>query len=103
MNLLDGKTHVVIEDHCKLPWAGGKNGKYFRCGFCGHKFIPGNKIRWIFSNHVKGASGNPFTCDKCDCGDDSKMILKYKSLKESFDKDVIGKYWSFMRIYFREF
>jgi len=56
---------VADEETCKAPWAGGKNGKYFRCYFCGHHFVPGDLFRWIYSNDSRGPGGNPLTCKPC--------------------------------------
>lgn len=41
---------VVTPEQRKLPWSGGKDGKWFRCYFCGHKFIAGDEFRAIFTN-----------------------------------------------------
>ena len=65
---------------CRLPWAGGNNGKYFRCHFCGHKFKAGDKYRIIYTNDIKGAGGNPIVCEACN---DTTPNLrdKWKELK----------------------
>src|SRR5208283_4655763 len=51
-------------EECKAPWSGGYNGKYFRCYFCGDKFVEGSEFRMIFTNDGKDGvpGGNPLTC-----------------------------------------
>jgi hypothetical protein len=41
--------------------------KVISCKLCGHEFKPGDKGRWIYCNGTEGqATGNFFTCSKCD-------------------------------------
>ncbi|MDB6104090.1 MAG: hypothetical protein JWO52_4089 [Gammaproteobacteria bacterium] len=61
-----GKPFVATERHCKLRWGCGKPGELFRCFSCGHKFVPGDVVRWVFTNDIPGAGGNPFVCASCD-------------------------------------
>jgi hypothetical protein len=58
----------VTEKNVNLPWGGGANGKWFRCYFCGHRFVIGDKFRSIFTNakdEHNTPGGNPLTCEKC--------------------------------------
>jgi hypothetical protein len=56
----------VRKSDLKLPWSGGRNGKYFRCYFCGKKFVVGDEFRMIFTNNLDGIpGGNPLTCRPC--------------------------------------
>lgn len=56
---------IVTENHLKARWSGGKPGEYFRCGFCGHKFVLNDKFRCLYTNDMPGASGNPLVCEAC--------------------------------------
>lgn len=69
MSFTDQKPRIATEEKCKASWCGGKNGKYFHCYLCGHKFKPGDYWRWIYTNSTPGASGNPMVCKKCDTPD----------------------------------
>ncbi len=77
MKITDQKPRVVS--------LGGINGKYFRCGMCGHRFMVGDYFRFV----MPGSSGVPmtnfFTCVKCD-GEDilERWISKYERFKEEF-------------------
>lgn len=61
-----GEPFVATEDHCKTRWCARKPGEMFRCFKCGHKFTPGETVRWVFTNNIPGAGGNPFVCADCD-------------------------------------
>lgn len=83
---------IANEADCKLSWSGGDKGKYFRCYLCGHKFNPGDQVRWIFSNNVKGAGGNPMVCKDCD-GPNEEVIEKWKAMTE----EANHKFWWFTK------
>ena len=85
---------IATEKDVKLPWSCGKNGKYFRCAFCGHKFKVGDYFRAQFTNDTPGAGGNPFVCEKCDDEDRSKVVQKWKEKCEDWKSD---KWWWFRR------
>ena len=93
MSFTDQKPFIVTEEICNSRWSGGARGKYFRCNLCGHRFVLGDVVRWIYSNHVKGAGGNPLVCGKCD-GPNSEVITKWKKLTEEFKSD---KFWWFRK------
>lgn len=94
MSFLDGKPHFATKEDLSLSWAGGDKGKFFRCYYCGHKFIEGDYFRFIFSNDTPGAGGNPLTCKECDTGDRLSMVEKWKQLRQEFLAD---KFWFFRR------
>lgn len=87
------EPQTVTKQDLKLPWLGGKNGKYFKCCFCGYKFQEGDYWRWIYTNNIKGAIGNPITCKRCDTGDIDSMVEKWKKMHS----ESRGKYWWFNR------
>jgi hypothetical protein len=72
MSFTDGKPTTVIEAHLRASWMGGKNGKYFRCAMCGYRFKLGDVFRFVFTNDMPKAGGNPIVCQKCD-GHDEKV------------------------------
>lgn len=66
-----------------MDWSGGRNGCYFGCALCGHKFVPGDVVRWQYTNDIKGAGGNPLLCSKCDTGKEgviAEIIARRKSI-----------------------
>jgi len=66
MSFLDGNPTTVTAEHLKAPWMGGKNGKYFRCAMCGYRFKLGDIFRFVFTNDMPKAGGNPIVCQVCD-------------------------------------
>ena len=78
-------------EQCKLPWSGGKDGKWFRCYFCGHKFAAGDEFRWIFTNDGSSAGGNPFTCRKCF--EENGGVDGLKRLWKNINEVVKVKFW----------
>jgi len=93
MSFTDGKPHIATAEECKAPWGGVKNGKNFRCGFCGHKFVPGDKYRWLFTNDMPGYGGNPFVCERCN---DTTTVLRQR-WREKCDEYKSPKWWWFRR------
>jgi hypothetical protein len=75
------------------PWSGGKNGVYFRCYLCGHKFKEGDIARWQYTNDTPGAGGNPMVCQACD-GPRDQVIEKWRALNEEYQHP---KFWSLRR------
>ena len=88
MNFTDQKSKIATEQDTTAPWGGAKNGKYFRCYLCGHKFQVGDKYRFIFSNH-----GNLMVCNACDEND---PIQKWIELHEEWKLLREGKFWHFI-------
>ena len=92
MSWTDGQPFVATQEHCDLPWNGGKRGEHFRCALCGNKFAVGDTVRWQFTNDVKGAGGNPFVCQTCDTGRDkiiAEILLRRAELTG-------GRWWWFL-------
>jgi len=64
---------------CSARWFGGAGGKYFRCGFCGYKFVPGDKYRVLYTNDMPQAGGSPIVCEACNSqGDREHLRLLWK-------------------------
>jgi hypothetical protein len=66
MSFTDGKPWLATAEDCAKDWCCAPNGKDFRCGLCGYKFMVGDTVRWMFTNNIPGAGGNPFVCLTCD-------------------------------------
>lgn len=84
-------TATVVD--CNTRWGCGKPGENFRCCLCGHKFIPGDTVRWQFTNDTPDAGGNPFVCQPCDGGRDA-IIAEIKRRREILKTD---QWWWFIR------
>jgi len=78
MSFTDGKPWIATEKDCKLNWGGHQ---CFCCYLCGHRFRPGDTVRWQFTNNIKGAGGNPLVCASCD-GDKEKIIERMKDINK---------------------
>jgi hypothetical protein len=89
-NFTRGKPFVVTADDCAKRWSGGKNGIYFRCYLCGHKFQPGDVARWQYTNDIPGAGGNPMVCADCD-GTKEEIVAKFRAMHE----ESKGRMWWF--------
>lgn len=83
MSFTDQKRRVATEKHCNANWNGGKNGKYFRCYLCGHKFVEGDGWRWVYGDTQ---TINFCTCDSCDGDDVVERFLKQ-------EQEYKDKYW----------
>lgn len=92
MSFTDQKPFTATEEDCRCAWSGRANGEYFRCGLCGHKFIPGDVVRWQYTNDMPGAGGNPMVCQKCD-GPPEVVREKWKAMHE----EARTRFWSFIR------
>lgn len=92
MSFTDGKPFTATDAHCVGNWSCGRNGLYFRCAFCGHKFVPGDTVRCQYTNDTPGASGNPLVCSKCDCPKE-ELIAKWKAMWAEAE----GRMWWFTR------
>ena len=97
MPFTDQKQFIVTEEQTHLDWAGGKDGKYFRCYLCGHKFVEGDKVRWQYTNDIEGAGGNPIVCELCD-GTKEEVVLKWEEMIDEF-KNFREKAWALFRRY----
>ena len=90
---LTGERCIATEADCHANWSCGKDGLYFRCAFCGHKFEPFDGYRWLFTNNIAGYGGNPFICDDCYTTHD-EAIEKWKKMCD----EARTKFWWFTRI-----
>lgn len=90
MSFVDGKPQIATENDVHANWSGGKDGKHFRCYFCGYRFVVGDYWRFVYTNDMSKAGGNPLVCKNCD-GDDIRE--KWQKMCE----EVRTKYWWFNR------
>ena len=91
MSFVDGTPQVATEWDCKALWGGGKPGRRFRCGLCGHRFQVGDYWRFVYTNSLTGGpySGNPLVCRSCDGPD---VIERWKAL---CDEASSPRFWYF--------
>lgn len=90
MSFTDGKPWVATEAECKAQWGGRKGG--FRCVLCGYRFIPGDTVRWQYTNDSPGACGNPLVCVACD-GSKEEIVAKMIAMRA----ETKGRMWWFCR------
>jgi hypothetical protein len=65
MSFTDQKRFVASAKDCKKDvWGSG-----FKCGICGHKFVEGDGVRWVYANGNSPSYGNFMVCDSCDSPD----------------------------------
>ena len=89
MSWIDQTPFTVTRVELALHWGCRAPGEGLRCGFCGHKFTEGETARWVYTNDVPGAGGNPFVCVACD-GPREVLIEKLKALAAEFNAP---KFW----------
>ena len=89
MSFTDQKPRIATEQDVTAPWAGAKNGKYFRCYLCGHKFKVGDQYRFVFGQTL----GNFMVCQDCDSED---IMQKWASHHAEWEKLRNGKFWYFV-------
>ena len=81
MSFTDQKQRIATDKDCAARWDGLPNGKAFRCKLCGHKFVPGDKWRWVYG---RGKTLNFMICEKCDVGSNEEIIERMIAMiKES--------------------
>jgi hypothetical protein len=85
---------VADEAACKAHWACRNDSKAFFCAFCGHDFVLGDEYRMVYTNDLRGASGNPLTCRKC--WDDNGGYEPLRELWEGLWAEYITrfKWWA---------
>ena len=69
MSFTDQKPRLATKEECEAPWSGYKDGRYFRCHLCGHRFQEGDQWRWVRGIRML----NFKVCGKCDTGDDEDL------------------------------
>ena len=97
MSFTDQKPHVVEVADLTRPWGGFRDGRRFRCYLCGHRFKEGDTYRWVYSNGVPGAGGNPMVCVSCD-GTNEEVIERWRAMREV----ACNKFWVFFEEQGRE-
>lgn len=62
MSFTDQKPFEVTADDLRRRWGSG-----FKCKLCGHEFVLGDTVRWVYANGTPGAQcGNFLVCFGCD-------------------------------------
>ena len=88
MSFTDQKSRIVTEHDVTSDWGGRRDN--FRCRMCGHTFQIGDYWRWVYTNDMPNAGGNPMVCESCD-GDDVKKRW------EQMCNEAYTKFWWFTR------
>lgn len=86
----DQKQRIATQKDCDASWSGVKGGQRFRCALCGHRFKVGDKWRFVYTNDMPGAGGNPLVCEKCD-GTTEEVRQKWQLMCEEYKQ----KFWRF--------
>jgi hypothetical protein len=95
MSFTDGKPWIATEQDCNTTrWSGGKPGQHFRCYMCGHKFEPGERVRWQYTSDTPNAGGNPLLCETCDTPD---VIERWKAKHAEWRAIRTDPRWWFFR------
>ena len=81
MSFTDQKQRIATKTDLKISWSGSLTN--FRCYLCGHKFIEGDKWRWVYG---AGQTINFLVCDDCD-GDDVLQRFYHQ------EKEYKNRYW----------
>jgi hypothetical protein len=79
----DQKPRIATEKDVKSPWDGKPNGARFRCHLCGHKFVVGDKWRWVWG---RNKLRNFIVCGLCDTED---VYEKW----EKANKEAEERFW----------
>lgn len=95
-NIFSEELKIADEKTCNARWSCGDPGEYFRCGFCGYKFVIGDKYRALYTNDMPSAGGNPLVCEKCN--DDTKILRNRWANKCQRWHDIKNKeFWFFTK------
>jgi hypothetical protein len=77
------EPQIATEHDLIANWGGVGPGVKFRCGLCNYKFQLGDYWRWVYTNDIPGAGGNPFICENCD----KRYEMNRLKIAEEFKKD----------------
>lgn len=87
MSFTDGKPWIATAMDVRANWSGLSNGDGFRCNLCGHRFQPGDRVRWQYSNiHI-----NLLVCEECD-DTPERLSEKFLDLLAEYNAD---RFWWF--------
>ena len=83
----DGERWIATADNVATKWGG--DGKGFKCGLCGHRFVEGEGVRWVYANGTTPSYCNFFTCDSCDGSDVLERRTAAGKFADSLDCDEV--------------
>lgn len=95
---------TVEEEHLKQPWLGGRNGIYFRCMMCGHRFEVGDHCKWYLvkatDTHLEDgtqvSAPNVMVCAECE-SDCTMMGRSVVEVWVGICTHVYDEHWYFVR------
>jgi ribosomal protein L37E len=93
MSILNGVPFIATKEHVNAPWSGNK--KNFRCSYCGYKFKIGDTVRFIYTNDMNTAPGNPLVCSTCDTGNNEEMRALWNQKWNNFKEFKKANWWFF--------
>ena len=95
-NFFAEELRTATQKDCQARWSCGRPGELFRCGFCGHKFITGDKFRALYTNDIKGGYGNPLVCEQCNDTTD-RLRDKWTEKHSKWREAIKDEFWWFER------
>jgi hypothetical protein len=82
----DQKQRDVTQHDLDARWGGSGPGERFKCYLCAHKFVLGDKWRWVYGE----SNGNLIVCGACD-GTNEEVVAKWKALCDEY---FGNKFWA---------
>lgn len=89
MSFTDQKPRIATQEDIDAPWSGVRGN--FACYMCGYRFKIGDYWRWVFTNNIIGAWGNPTVCEACD-GED--VIERWTAMWIEW-QEIVKRFWWF--------
>lgn len=91
MSFTDGQPRIATEEDCAAKWSGGRNGIFFRCKVCGHRFVVGDVWRFVYMTSGDGVIGgmgipNALVCGACDGPDVRARIVEHW-------REAVTRFW----------
>jgi len=84
----DQKQRIATEHECHVRYGGVPSGKRFKCYLCAHKFVVGDKWRWVYS--LRRGCCSLLVCEACD-GTNEEVLDKWEALNKEYRSD---KFWA---------
>ena len=90
MSFTDGHSRVATLEDCSARWNGARDGLFFRCEVCGHRFAVGDVWRFVYMGSTRGIGGlgipNALVCGACDGPDVKERIVAHW-------REAVTRFW----------